>query len=226
MAFNRLADWEMDKRNPRTEGRHRLVSHAGAVALWSGSTVAFVGTTWFMNRLCFYLSPVALALIFVYSLTKRFTSLCHFFLGLALAVAPVGAWIAVTGHFDFAPLVLAAGVLFWVAGFDLIYATQDVDFDRAEGLHSLVVRLGVSRSLQLAQVLHGVMFGFVVAFGYFAELGAVYFGSLVLILGTLIYEHRVAKRQDVAAVNQAFFISNAFVGAVFVFAAFVDRLVF
>jgi len=222
MSFNRLADWQMDQRNPRTAGRHKLIARSWAVALCAGSAVVFIAVAWAINPLCFALSPVALALVFFYSLTKRFTALCHFFLGLALAVSPVGAWLAVTGQFALAPLVLAAGVLFWVAGFDLIYATQDYEFDRSEGLHSLVVRLGIPRSLQAAQLLHATMFLLLVGFGAAAGLGAIYFGSLGLVLAALVYEHRVARRLDLEAINQAFFVSNAFVGLVFVVATWAD----
>ncbi len=225
MAFNRLADWQMDKRNPRTAGRHKLVSFPGAVALCAGSAAGFVLVAWFINTLVFWLSPVALVLVFFYSLTKRFTAFCHFFLGLALAAAPVGAWLAVTGRFAFAPLVLAAGVVFWVAGFDLIYATQDHDFDKREGLHSMVVRLGVAQSLRLAQRLHGAMFLLLAGFGIAAGLGAVYYESLTLVLSALIYEHRVAARMNLEAINEAFFKSNAFVGFVFVVGALLDRLI-
>lgn len=222
MSFNRLTDWQMDQRNPRTAGRHKLVSWGEAVALCTGSAGAFVLVAWAINPLCFALSPVALILVFFYSITKRFTVLCHFFLGLALAVSPVGAWLAVTGQFALAPLILAAGVVFWVAGFDMIYATQDFEFDRKEGLHSLVVRLGIPRSLQLAQGLHAIMFLLLVGFGLVAGLGMFYFGSMILVLAALIYEHWVARRLDLEAINQAFFTSNAFVGLVFVAATLLE----
>jgi len=189
MTFNRLADWEIDKRNPRTQGRHKLVSRPGAIAL-----------------------------------LKRFTSCSHFFLGLALSVSPVGAWLAVRGHFDFPPLVLAAAVVLWVAGFDLIYATQDVDFDRASGLHSLVVRLGVPRALTLAQALHAAMWILLAVFGWTAGLGKGFAVGLALILPALIYEHQTARKMDIAAINIAFFQSNAFVGVVFVAAVVVDQM--
>ena len=224
MAFNRLADWEMDIRNPRTSGRHRLITRPAAVTLCASSAAAFVLTCFFINRACLILSPVALFLVFFYSLTKRFTLLCHFFLGLALAVSPVGAWLAVTGKLALAPCVLAAGVIFWVAGFDLIYATQDHEFDRREGLHSLVVRLGVPGALLLAQGLHLVMFLFLAAFGIIAGLGNIYYASLILVLGALVHEHRVARRLDLQAINDAFFTSNAIVGLVFVTATLADRL--
>lgn len=225
MAFNRVVDWRMDQRNPRTAGRHKLVSRPAAIALCAASAGGLIVTAWFINLTCFWLSPLALFLVFFYSLTKRFTALCHFFLGLALSASPVGAWLAVTGHFALAPLILAAGVVFWVAGFDMIYATQDHDFDKQAGVHSLVVRFGISRSLQVAQLLHAVMFLLLAGFGVAAGLGNVYFGSLALVFGALVYEHRVARRLDISAINQAFFTSNAFVGLVFVAATFADRLI-
>lgn len=224
MTFNRLADWQIDQRNPRTVERHTLVSRGAAIALLLVSSAAFMATTWWINPLCFRLAPVALVIVFFYSLTKRFTSLSHFFLGLALSVSPVGAWLAVRGHFDFAPLILALAVLLWVAGFDVIYATQDHEFDRAAGLRSLVVRLGVARSLWWAQALHWIMLGVLVVFGWSAQLGAAYYASLVLVAGALVYEHRSAAQLDVRAINRAFFASNAFVGVVFVFGIFVDQV--
>ena len=225
MSFNRLVDWGFDVRNPRTADRHKLLPRWAGMVLLVVSSAAFVGSTWWINPLCFRLSPVALGIVFFYSLTKRFTSLSHFFLGLALSVAPVGAWIAVTGSFAFAPLVLALAVVLWVAGFDLIYATQDYEFDRASGLHSMVVRIGIERSLRLAQVLHVLMLGGLVGFGCAAQLGWFYFVGLVPVAAALVYEHRCASRLDLAGINRAFFVSNAFVGVVFVVATWSDRLV-
>ncbi|HEY3662173.1 MAG TPA: UbiA-like polyprenyltransferase [Chthoniobacterales bacterium] len=215
MLFNRLADWTLDQRNPRTALRHKLIPRPAAVALLIFNSAAFVATAAAINRATFLLSPVALAIVFFYSLTKRFTALSHFFLGLALAVAPAGAWIAATGRLAFAPLLLGAGVIAWVAGFDLIYATQDLEFDRREGLRSLVVRLGIARSLRLAQFLHLAMFVALLAFGFAASLGMIYLGGMTLVAGALVYEHRSAARLDLAAINRAFFQSNAFVSAVF-----------
>jgi 4-hydroxybenzoate polyprenyltransferase len=222
MVFNRLADWEIDRRNPRTEARHKLLPKPAAIALLAVSTAAFVFTTWFINPLCFRLSPVAVAIIFLYSLTKRFTYWSHFFLGLALAVAPVGAWLAVRGSFDLPPLALALAVLLWVAGFDIIYATQDHEFDRREGLHSLVVKLGIARSLALAAVLHWLMLAGLAGFGWLAAMGRVYFGSLGLVAAALIFEQRSARSLDVRGINRAFFQSNAFVSVVFVAAVILD----
>ncbi len=215
MLFNRLADWTLDQRNPRTALRHQLISRPVALILLTASSAAFVVCAAAINRVTFLLAPVALAIIFFYSLTKRFTAASHFFLGLALAVAPAGAWIAATGRLALAPLLLGAGVIAWVAGFDLIYATQDVEFDQREGLRSLVVRLGVERSLRLAQFLHLAMFAALLAFGLAASLGAVYFAGMALVAGALFYEHRSAGRLDLAGINRAFFQSNAFVSAVF-----------
>ncbi len=217
MLFNRLVDWNLDQRNPRTAMRHRLLSRPVAWFLLAASSAAFVVAAAAINRTTLLLSPVALAIIFFYSLTKRFTAASHFFLGLALAVAPAGAWIAATGRLAFAPLLLGAGVIAWVAGFDLIYATQDLEFDRREGLRSLVVRLGIERSLRLAQLLHLAMFAALLGFGFAASLGGIYFFGMALVAAALVYEHRSAGRLDLAGINRAFFQSNAFVSAVFLF---------
>ncbi|MGI8821074.1 MAG: UbiA-like polyprenyltransferase [Chthoniobacterales bacterium] len=224
MLFNRVADWSIDQRNPRTAGRHLLASHKTAVALLLASALAFLASAAALNRLAALLAPVALAVVFFYSLTKRFTDLTHFFLGLALAVAPAGAWIAQRGRLELPPLVLGLGVICWVAGFDLIYATQDVEFDRREGLRSLVVRLGVTRCLLLAQWLHLAMFLALCAFGFCAGLGLVYFCAMPLIAVALYYEHRAAARLDLAGINRAFFQSNAFLSAIFVAAVAADTL--
>src|SRR5436305_3895132 len=154
MLFNRFVDWSLDQRNPRTAARHLLLPKSVVLVALIVSSAAFLTAASAINRLTFVLSPLALAIVFFYSLTKRFTAATHFFLGLALAVSPIGAWIAQRGDVDLAPFVLAIGVICWVAGFDLIYAIQDFDFDRREGIRSLVVRLGIAHSLRLAQLLH------------------------------------------------------------------------
>jgi 4-hydroxybenzoate polyprenyltransferase len=223
MLFNRLVDWSLDQRNPRTASRHLLVSKTVALSFLILSSAGFLALAAAINRLTFMLAPIALLVIFFYSLTKRFTSATHFFLGLALAVAPVGAWIAQTGRIELPPLVLAAGVICWVAGFDLIYATQDYDFDRREGIRSLVVKLGIARSLRLAQLLHLLTFVALIGFGLAAKLGAFYYWSTPLIAAALMYEHKIEKL-DLTGINRAFFQSNAFVSAVFLVAVCVDRL--
>src|SRR5262245_48870022 len=223
MLFNRLVDWALDQRNLRTASRHLLVPKFAAQVLLVVSSAGFVLAAASINRLTFFLAPVALAIIFFYSVTKRFTNATHFFLGLALAVAPIGAWIAQTGGIDVAPIVLGAGVICWVAGFDLIYATQDHDFDRREAIRSLVVNLGIARSLRLAQLLHLLTFAALIVFGLVAKLGAPYYWSMPLIAAALFYEHKTDKL-DLAGINRAFFQSNAFVSAVFLIAVCVDRL--
>jgi 4-hydroxybenzoate polyprenyltransferase len=223
MLFNRLVDWSLDQRNPRTRSRHLLIPKSAAQVLLVLSSAGFVVAASAINRLTFILAPVALALIFFYSVTKRFTSATHFFLGLALAIAPVAAWIAQTGRVELAPVVLAAGVICWVAGFDLIYATQDYDFDRREGIRSLVVKLGITRSLRVAQLLHLITFATLIGFGLAAKLGALYYWSMPLIAAALFYEHKTEKL-DLTGINRAFFQSNAFVSAVFLVAVCIDRL--
>ncbi|MEY2480613.1 MAG: 4-hydroxybenzoate polyprenyltransferase [Verrucomicrobiota bacterium] len=224
MLFNRVADWSLDQRNPRTATRHLLVSKPAAIVALAGSAIGFLLCAAALNSLAGWLAPLALAIIFFYSITKRFTSATHFFLGLALGIAPVGAWIAQTGHVDLAPIVLGVGIIFWVAGFDLIYATQDFEFDQQEGLHSLVVKLGIARSLRLAQLLHLLTFAALIGFGLVVRLGSTYFFAMLPIAAALLYEHRVARRLDLAAINRAFFLSNAFVSAVFLVAICLDRL--
>jgi len=225
MLFNRFVDWEIDQRNPRTQSRHLLATRNIIFICLIFSSALFVFFAANINRLTFALSPIALGIIFFYSLTKHFTDATHFFLGLALGIAPVAAWIAQTGRLELPPLVLAFGVVCWVSGFDLIYATQDYDVDRNEGLHSLVVRLGLAASLAVAQFLHLLMLMALIAFGITAKLGPIYFGALILIAAALFYEHRSARQlDDLAAINRAFFNSNAFVSAIFLGAVCADRL--
>lgn len=223
MLFNRLVDWSIDQRNPRTASRHVLLRKRTVVVLLIASSAVFIVAAMMINRLTAWLSPLALAIIFFYSVTKRFSNATHFFLGLALAAAPVAAWIAERADVALPPLVLAFGVLCWVAGFDLIYATQDYEFDRRERLRSLVVKLGIERSLRLAQLLHLVTFGALIGFGLAAHLGAAYFGGMGVVAAALWIEHRGARRLDVGTINRAFFTSNAFVSAVFFVAVCVDR---
>lgn len=224
MTFNRIADWEIDRRNPRTEGRHRLVSRTTAIFGCAISAALFVLTSALLNALCFALSPVALLLIFFYSITKRFTHAAQFFLGLALSAAPVGAWLAVTGSFAWPPLILALAVMFWVAGFDIIYATQDYEVDRREGLKSIVVLLGIPRAMKFAQILHVFTWLGLVGFGWIAGLGPAYGLGLLIVLAILFFEHRVARSRDVEAINQAFFHANAWIGLIFVLSILIDRI--
>jgi 4-hydroxybenzoate polyprenyltransferase len=224
MLFNRFVDWSLDQGNPRTASRHLLLPKSVVFVASIVSSAAFLAAASVINRLTFLLSPLALAIVLFYSLTKRFTAATHFFLGLALAVSPIGAWIAQRGDVDLAPFVLAIGVICWVAGFDLIYAIQDFEFDHREGIRSLVVKLGISQSLRLAQLLHLLLLVALIGFGFVAKLGLIYFCAMLLVAAALIYEHRTVRSLDVAGINRGFFQSNAFVSAVFLVAVCLDRL--
>jgi 4-hydroxybenzoate polyprenyltransferase len=225
MLFNRFVDWSLDQRNPRTVSRHLLLPKSVVLVALIVSSAAFLAAASAINRLTFVLSPLALVIVFFYSLTKRFTAATHFFLGLALAISPIGAWIAQRGDVDLAPFVLAIGVICWVAGFDLIYATQDFEFDRQEGIRSLVVAMGIASTLRVAQLLHLLMLAMLIGFGFAAKLGTIYFIAMPVVAAALVYEHRTARSLDMAGVNRAFFQSNAFVSAVFLAAVCLDRLV-
>jgi 4-hydroxybenzoate polyprenyltransferase len=227
MVFNRIVDRDFDRANPRTAGRHLpsgQISLAGAWILCGMSATAFVGAAYALNPLCFYLSPLALAVICGYSLTKRFTDFTHVFLGVALALAPIGAWIAVRGEFNWwpptnsawQPLILAAAVVFWLVGFDIIYAIQDYDFDRTHHLGSLVVRWGPANALQASFLAHMLMWGLLVAFGLLSRFRVAYFVGLVLILVSLLLEHWLARRRNRRWIQQAFFQLNAVISVVFV----------
>jgi 4-hydroxybenzoate polyprenyltransferase len=223
MTFNRIADRKFDALNPRTAQRHLptgRVSLAGAVLLCVLSGAGLVAASFFLNRLCFWLSPVALAVICFYSLTKRFTDYTHGYLGLALALAPVGAWLAVKGS-AVSPLevvqmlVLAAVVVLWLAGFDIIYALQDYEFDRRHGLHSLVVAWGPKNALQAAFIAHLVMCGLLFAFGVLCRFRIAYLIGWLIIVACLLLEHWVARRRGLNWIQLAFFRLNALVSTVF-----------
>src|SRR5213078_4874926 len=220
MAFNRIVDRKFDAANPRTAMRHLpagKVSLAGAWALCGVAAAGLVLASYFLNAICFYLSPVALVVICFYSLTKRFTDYTHVFLGLALALAPVGAWLAVKGA-EISPLeilqmlVLAASVVLWLAGFDIIYALQDYDFDRAHGLRSLVVAWGPKNALQAAFLAHVVMCGLLLAFGVLCRFRVAYTIGWLIIVVCLVLEHWIARRRSLNWINVAFFRLNAVVG--------------
>jgi 4-hydroxybenzoate polyprenyltransferase len=217
MAFNRLVDRRYDGQNPRTASRHLPAGTLGVptVVLFTLFTsAAFVASTFlFTNLWPLYLSGPVLLFILGYSLTKRFTSLVHFWLGASLMMAPVAAWIAVRGFLQMeTPLLLGAAVLFWVSGFDILYACQDAEFDRKAGLYSLPARFGVKTSLRIAAVCHTVMFVLLVLLGLVNPyLGWVYAAGLVAVCGLLIYEHRLVKPDDLNRVNAAFFQVNGII---------------
>jgi 4-hydroxybenzoate polyprenyltransferase len=221
MGFNRIVDRKFDALNPRTEKRHLpvgIIKLGSAWALVCLSAAGFLVVTWFINPVCFYLSPVALLVVCFYSYTKRFTDFSHVFLGLALGIAPLGAWLAVRGQFDWPPCVLAAAVVFWLVGFDIIYATQDYEFDKSKGLHSLPARLGIAGSLRMAQAAHGVTAVLLLAFGLISHLGMPYYFGLATILICLVAQHVLARKQDPVSLNVAFFRMNAVISAVFLLA--------
>jgi 4-hydroxybenzoate polyprenyltransferase len=223
MAFNRIVDRKFDALNPRTANRHLpagQISLASAIALWALSAAGLIAVSYFLNPLCFYLSPVALVVICFYSLTKRFTDYTHVFLGLALALAPVGAWLAVKGENVsmleiLQMLALAAAVVLWLVGFDIIYALQDYEFDKSHGLRSLVVAWGPKNVLAAAFLSHMVMCGLLLAFGLLCQFRIAYLFGWFIIVGCLVLEHWIARRRSLDWINLAFFRLNAVVSAVF-----------
>jgi 4-hydroxybenzoate polyprenyltransferase len=242
MAFNRIVDRDFDKENPRTSNRHLPVGTIGlasAVALCLASGAGLVASAWALNPLCFHLSPVALFFICFYSLTKRFTDFTHLWLGLALALAPIGAWLAVAGGFDFwparcasnhspiqhsawLPLVLAVAVVFWVAGFDIIYAIQDFEFDRRKGLHSLVVRWGPKVALDAAMLAHMAMLILLLLFGLLAGFRIAFFIGYVIIAGCVVLEHLLARWRKRDWLQNSFFRLNAVISVVFLLVTVVE----
>ena len=225
MTFNRLADWNIDRKNPRTVRRHRLVSRQAAAMVCFASSALFVVICFWINALAFALSPIALAVVFLYSLTKRFTHLTHFFLGFALALAPLGAWVAITGRlFSPVPWLLALVVVFWVAGFDLIYAIQDIEFDRKEELRSLAARLGKDKTLRISRILHGCMLAVLLVLGGVAGLGGIYFTGMLAVAAILVWEHRLAVRTTPESIQLAFFRANALISFVLMFSILIESL--
>jgi 4-hydroxybenzoate polyprenyltransferase len=211
MSFNRIVDARIDAQNLRTAQRAipaGKLTRAETAAFLAGMIALFVFSAYMLNRLAFMLSPVALAIILGYSYTKRFTDYSHFVLGLALAIAPVGAWIAINEEFHPVAILLGAAVLFWTAGFDLIYACQDIEFDRRAGLHSLSKRLGPAKALALSATLHALMVAILFAVMAAAKLGMVFLGGIVFVAALLIYEHSIVKPHDLSRVNAAFFNVN------------------
>jgi len=223
MAFNRLMDRKWDALNPRTANRHLPTGEIqlwSAWLLWGLSGAGLVAVSWLLNPLCFILSPVALFVICFYSLTKRFTDYTHVYLGVALALAPIGAWLAVTGP-QVSPLdllrmaVLALAVVLWLVGFDIIYALQDHEFDRQHGLHSLVVAWGPRNALTAAFLAHMVMCGLLLGFGLLCRFRLAYLVGWFLILGCLVLEHWIARRRSLNWIQNAFFRLNAVISLIF-----------
>jgi len=227
MAFNRWLDRHFDAQNPRTAIREipaGIVSPEGALRFTLLMSAAFIVTTAFVNPLCLALSPVALAVVLGYSYTKRFTPLCHLVLGVGLSLAPIGAFLAVTGAFAFLPVLLSLAVLCWVSGFDIIYALQDVDFDRSQGLHSIPARLGVAGALRVSRWLHALSAAFIGWAGLEGGFGPVFWVGAGLFGGMLVYQQSLVRPDDLSRINLAFMTANGLASVVFGVLAIIDIL--
>ena len=214
MTFNRIVDYRYDRLNPRTEKRALpagTISIPFAIAFTVFMSALFILSAAQLNRLCFYLSFPTLAILLFYSYTKRFTALSHLFLGLAIGLAPLAAWLAVRGEFAWPPVLLSAAVMFWIAGFDIIYAMQDLEFDRKNGLFSLPARVGAAPALMLSTVCHVATIALLLATARWMHLGAVAFAGIAVVAGILFWEHRIVKPDDLSRVNVAFFSLNGYV---------------
>ncbi|HEX6849933.1 MAG TPA: UbiA-like polyprenyltransferase [Candidatus Polarisedimenticolaceae bacterium] len=218
MGFNRLVDQAIDARNPRTATRELPAGALSRVSVWMATlalTGIFLLACFMLNPLCLAISPVAIVVIFGYSFTKRFTWGSHLVLGLALAIAPVGGWVAVAGTFDPIAWLLAAAVLFWVAGFDTVYACQDVEFDRASGLHSIPARFGLAGALNLARLFHAAALGLLAAVGVVAGLHPLYWPGMAAIAGLVVWQHRLLHPEDLSRLGMAFFNANGTISVVY-----------
>lgn len=225
MAFNRYLDRNIDAKNPRTVMRDipaGKVSANEALLFVIINCVLFITTTAFINPLCLYLSPVALFVVLFYSYTKRFTALCHLVLGLGLALAPIGAYIAVTGVFNIIPIFYSFAVLFWVSGFDIIYALQDEDFDKQQKLHSIPATLGIKNALRLSVVLHILSATCVILPLFFTEFTWMYYIGIASFCALLIYQHMLVKPNDISKVDRAFATTNGYASVVFAICFLVD----
>ncbi|MCC7051193.1 MAG: UbiA family prenyltransferase [Bacteroidia bacterium] len=218
MAFNRFLDRNIDKQNNRTSSREipaGIISSKSALIFVLLNSLFFVATTFFINSICFYLSPIALLVILGYSFTKRFTSLCHLILGIGLSLAPIGAYLAVCGHFAAIPVMLSLAVLFWVAGFDIIYALQDYDFDKHRKLKSIPVLVGNYNALRLSEIFHLLTLVFLLIAGVMFGAGFFYLLGLLIFSVMLIYQHAIVKPNDLSRVDVAFFTTNGIASVVF-----------
>ncbi len=227
MGFNRWADRKFDAENPRTKERalpRGLVTPFQVVLFTALSSAVLIFAAYMLNPLSFYLSPVALATVFFYSYTKRFTFLSHAFLGLAICLAPIGSWIAVSGKIAFPALVLGGAVLFWLLGFDILYALQDIEFDKKAGLHSIPQRFGIRRALWISRTAHGITMAALFWLSSLLSLGWYYRAGIFIALCLIIYEHSLIKEDDLSKLDLAFFNMNGYISVtIFVF-TFLDVL--
>ena len=218
MAFNRYLDRHFDKLNPRTAIREiptGIIKAEKAMVFIGINMAVFIIATYFINAICFYLSPVALFVILFYSYTKRFTYLCHLVLGIGLSLAPIGAYLAVTGSFDVLPLLFSFAVIFWVSGFDIIYALQDIDFDQSQSLYSIPSQWGLKQSLSISRVLHVLSASLVIIAYFIGGFHFLYLFGLLIFIGMLIYQQSIVKPYDLSKVNLAFMTANGIASIVF-----------
>ena len=229
MAFNRYLDRSFDAQNPRTAIREipkGIISANSALRFVILNCVLFIIATSFINSICFYLSPVALFVILFYSFTKRFTALCHLVLGLGLSLAPIGAYLAVTGVFAWVPVLFSLSVIFWVSGFDIIYALQDEEFDKSNDLYSIPSRLGKVRALRVSELLHFISAACVIAAGYYGQFHWIYWIGIAVFVAMLIYQHSLVKPNDLSKVNIAFMTANGIASVVFAVLVIADLFIF
>jgi 4-hydroxybenzoate polyprenyltransferase len=227
MAFNRYLDRHFDARNPRTAIREipaGIISADRALVFTIVSSVFFVATCWLINPLCFWLSPIALLVVLGYSYTKRFTALCHLVLGLGLSLAPIGAYLAVTGQFNWLPILFSFSVIFWVSGFDIIYALQDEEFDRSQQLHSIPAAIGKTNALRVSEFLHLLSATAIVLAGIYGQFGWWYWIGVLFFAGMLVYQHSIVKPNDLSRVNIAFMTANGIASVVFAVLVITDLL--
>jgi 4-hydroxybenzoate polyprenyltransferase len=225
MAFNRYLDRSFDEKNPRTAIREipkGIISPNSALRFVILSSFIFVLSTYFINSICFYLSPVALFVILFYSYTKRFTALCHLVLGVGLSLAPIGAYLAVTGVFAVLPILFSFAVVFWVSGFDIIYALQDIDFDQSQELYSIPSALGKIKALRVSELLHVFSAACVIAAGIYGGFHWIYWIGIAVFIGMLIYQHSIVKPNDLSKVNIAFMTANGIASVVFAVFVIID----
>jgi 4-hydroxybenzoate polyprenyltransferase len=228
MAFNRYADREIDLKNPRTAFREiprGVIKPGSALKFVILNSIAFIVTTGFINTLTLYLSPIALVLILGYSITKKFTFLCHFILGLGLSLAPIGAFLAVTGQFLWLPIVFSFVVLLWVSGFDIIYALQDEQFDKTENLNSIPAFMGIKQAIMLSSLIHLTCAVLVIFVGFLGHFGKWYWTGATLFISLLIYQHKLVKPNDLSKLNHAFFTANGIASLIYAVFTVTDLLV-
>jgi 4-hydroxybenzoate polyprenyltransferase len=227
MAFNRYLDRQFDAKNPRTAIREipaGVISADRALLFTIVCSVLFVVCSWLINPLCLLLSPIALFVVLGYSYTKRFTALCHLILGLGLSLAPIGAYLAVTAAFSWLPILFSFAVIFWVSGFDIIYALQDEDFDRAQQLHSIPAAIGRVKALRLSEFLHLLSATAIVLAGIYGVFGTWYWVGVLIFSGMLVYQHAIIKPADLSRVNIAFMTANGIASVVFALLVITDLL--